>query len=91
MTLAPAAVLSPSMMKLSGTTMLEETEPGMGWPVVVVWVDDGIVLGRSWATYRTVVVGAFWLESRSTLRPALWEVSVASPNWSSMPGASWIV
>ena len=35
MTLTPAAVLSPWMMKLSGTTMLEETVPGMGWPVVV--------------------------------------------------------
>ena len=47
MTLCPAAVLSPSMMKLSGTTMLEETVPGMGVPVVSVWVDGRIVLGRS--------------------------------------------
>ena len=63
MTLCPAAVLSPAMMKLSGTTMLEETVPGMGWPVVSVWVDGGIVMGRSWATYWTVVVGPFWSDA----------------------------
>ena len=34
-------------MKLSGTTMLEETVPGMGWPVVSVAVDGGIGTGRS--------------------------------------------
>ncbi len=49
-TLAPDAVLSPEMTKLSGTTMLEEIEPGMGAPVVSVEVDGTIFLGRSWAT-----------------------------------------
>ena len=32
MMLLPAAVLSPSMMKLSGTTMLEDTLPSVVWP-----------------------------------------------------------
>ena len=46
MTLRPAAVLSPEMMKLSGTAMLEDTEPGTAWPDELV-VAAGIVLGRS--------------------------------------------
>ena len=56
-----------------------------------VWVDAGIVLGVSAATYCVVVVGPFWSTPRSTFRPALWATSVPLPNWSWMPGASWIV
>ena len=39
-------------------------------PGVVAPVGAGMILGRSAAVYRTGVVGAFWLWSRSTSRPA---------------------
>ena len=91
MTLSPAAVLSPSMMKLSGTTMLEDTVPGMAWPVVLV-VDardrlgqiEGGVLDRG----RRAVLAR--VAEHVEARAAAWR-PIASPNWSWMSGPSWIV
>ncbi len=70
MTLAPAAVLSPSMMKLSGTVMVEVTVLGVSIPGVPVGA--GIGTGVSAELYWTVVVGPFWAWPRSTARPAFW-------------------
>ena len=71
MTLLPAAVLSPSMMKLSGTTMLEDTAARDGLAGGVgPWT-----AGSSWAGRRRCTAswssGRSGPASRSTLRPAL--------------------
>ena len=77
MTLAPAAVLSPCDDEAVGH---DDARGDRARDGLARWCrswSTGIVLGRSAATYWTVVVGPFWPTSRSTSRPALLVASIA--------------